>query len=197
MEIEMYWQNHLIINTAGLLNKIVPRVKLDFLRPLSLPHPSCPPIQSWDLAVGRVGLQTDIQTVPGRVLGCLIPCREQEWEQPVRGWTCYFLSFCWNVLSSWISIHFIHSNYCNVSPGIRRGDCKKKKKKNCETLTKSTWPILSTFKYSILLLLSSSNFVILPYPYTAWSVINIFFKSTSLLSRCMWNYRLEELVTFL
>ena len=189
----MYWQNHLIINTAGLLNKIVPRVKLDFLCPLSLPHPSCLPIQSWDLAVGRVGLQTDIQTVPGRALGCLIPCREQEWEQPVRGWTCYFLSFCWNVLSSWISIHFIHSNYCNVSPGIRRGDCKKK---NCETLTKSTWPILSTFKYSILSLLSS-NFVILPYPYTTWSIINIFFKSTSLLSRCLWNYRLEELVKFL
>lgn len=196
MEIEMYWQNHLIINTAGLLNKIVPRVKLDFLRPLSLPHPSCPPIQSWDLAVGRVGLQTDIQTVPGRVLGCLIPCREQEWEQPVRGWTCYFLSFCWNVLFlEYPSISFIQTTAMFLQESGE--EIVKKKKKNCETLTKSTWPILSTFKYSILLLLSSSNFVILPCPYTAWSVINIFFKSTSLLSRCMWNYRLEELVMFL
>ena len=73
----------------------------------------------------------------------------------------------------------------------------KTKKTNCETLTKSTWPILSTFKYSILLLLLSSNFVILPYPYATWSIINIFFKSISLLSRCLWNYKLEELVMFL
>lgn len=63
--------NWLVIRTAGLMNKIVPRLKLGFLHAPDPPHPSHPPIQSWDLGVERAGLQRDTQTAPGRLPGCL------------------------------------------------------------------------------------------------------------------------------
>lgn len=194
MEIEMFWQNQLIINTAGLLNKIVPRLKLDFLRPLSLPpapaaYPSSPGTWLWVEWVCRL---TSKQSQEGyQVVSSPVGSRNEssQWEgEPVIFCPSAGM-FC---LLEYPSISFIQTTAMFLQESREE---IVKKRKSCETLTKSTWPILSTFKYLILLLLSS--FVILPYPYTAWSIMNIFFKSTSLLSRCLWNYRLEELVTFL
>lgn len=61
-----------------MVNKIVSRLKLGFLHPPSLSYPRAGPPQLWDLAVGRLGLQSNTQTAPGRVPGLLTLSGEQE-----------------------------------------------------------------------------------------------------------------------
>ena len=183
--------NWLVINTAWLLNKIVPRLKLDFRHPPSPSHPSCAPthpvLGPGCGESGSAAWHPDGRRESARLSHPLWGAGKRAASE--RGSLLFFCPscrmFCLLEYPLVHSISFIHSNYCSVSPRISRGDYTKKKKKLWNT--KSTWPILSTFKYWVLLLLSSSssssssssNFVILPSPHTTWSIINIFFKSNS------------------
>ena len=92
----------------------VPRLKLGFLHLPSPPFPSYPPTQSWDLAVGRVGLQSNTQTAPG---GCQATSHPLESRKKNSQWEGEPVIFCASCGMLWLLEHqlghlitFIHSS---------------------------------------------------------------------------------------